>query len=312
MILGGGPNRIGQGIEFDYCCVHAALALREDGFETIMVNCNPETVSTDYDTSDRLYFEPLTLEDVLEVIDKEKPEGVIVQYGGQTPLKLCRRWVKPVRRSSAPRPTPSTSPRTASASRSSSPSWPAPAGQRTARTEDAGDPPGARGRLPAGRAAVVRARRTRDGGRLHGGGPAAVHDGRRAGVARRARCCSTASSTTRSKSTSTPSATASRCYVGGIMEHIEQAGVHSGDSGCSPAAQQPEREIQDQMREQTRAGARLDVVGLMNIQFAIQNGLIYVLEVNPRASRTAPFVSKATGVELAKIGARVMTGRTSN
>ncbi len=120
MILGGGPNRIGQGIEFDYCCVHAALALREDGFETIMVNCNPETVSTDYDTSDRLYFEPLTLEDVLEIVDKEKPKGVIVQYGGQTPLKLCRRWRPPACRSSAPRRTRSTSPKIASASSSSS------------------------------------------------------------------------------------------------------------------------------------------------------------------------------------------------
>ena len=233
MILGGGPNRIGQGIEFDYCCVHAALALREDGFETIMVNCNPETVSTDYDTSDRLYFEPLTLEDVLEILAKEKPEGVIVQFGGQTPLKLRARWRRPARRSSAPRPTRSTSPRTASASRQLlREARPEAAGRtRTARTEDAG-----RARWRARSAS-----RWSCGRRYVLGGRAmeivfdeddlrALHDATRCRCPTTARCCSIASSTTRSRSTSTRSADGEDVLIGGIMEHIEEAGVHSGDS----------------------------------------------------------------------------------
>ena len=209
VILGGGPNRIGQGIEFDYCCVHAALALREDGFETIMVNCNPETVSTDYDTSDRLYFEPLTLEDVMEIMHVEKPFGVIVQYGGQTPLKLAKAL------EAAGVPIIGTSPDSIDVAEDrerfqqlveklqlQQPP------NRTARTEEEAVRLAARGRLPAGRAPELRARRPRDGSRLQRGRPARLHEHGRAGLATTARCCSTASSTSRSKSTSTRSATA--------------------------------------------------------------------------------------------------------
>jgi carbamoyl-phosphate synthase large subunit len=310
MILGGGPNRIGQGIEFDYCCVHAALALREDGFETIMVNCNPETVSTDYDTSDRLYFEPLTLEDVLEVIDKEKPAGVIVQYGGQTPLKLSRAL------EAAGAPIIGTSPESIDIAedrerfqtlvKNLGLKQPANA---TARTEgqavklarEVGFPLVVRPSYVLGGRAMevvfteddLRAYMT-DAVKVSNDSPVlldrfldvaievdvdAVCDGE-------------------------------NVLIGGIMEHIEQAGVHSGDSGCSLPPNSLSAEIQTEIREQTRKLAKaLSVIGLMNIQFAIQNGIIYVLEVNPRASRTAPFVSKATGRALAKIGARVMTGR---
>ena len=210
MVLGGGPNRIGQGIEFDYCCVHAAMALRDDGFETIMVNCNPETVSTDYDTSDRLYFEPLTLEDVLEIVDSEKPWGVIVQYGGQTPLKLAR----DLEHNGVP--IIGTSPDMidmaedrerfqqmlhAARSLKQPPN-------RTARTEAEAHRGGGGDRLSAGRAAVVRARRARDGDRPRAARPRALHAARRSRSATIRRCCSTASSTTRSRSTSTRSATA--------------------------------------------------------------------------------------------------------
>jgi carbamoyl-phosphate synthase large subunit len=310
MILGGGPNRIGQGIEFDYCCVHAALQLREDGYETIMVNCNPETVSTDYDTSDRLYFEPLTLEDVLEIIAKEQPEGVIVQYGGQTPLKLSRAL------EAAGAPIIGTSPDSIDIAedrerfqvlvKNLGLKQPANA---TARTEEQ---------------AVVLARTV---GFPLVVRPSYVLGGRAMEVVFNEDDLRTYMNTAVSVSNDSPvlldrfldvaiEVDVDACcdgedvLVGGIMEHVEQAGVHSGDSGCSLPPNSLTPEMQSELREQTRKLAKaLNVVGLMNIQFAIQNGIIYVLEVNPRASRTAPFVSKATGVPLAKIGARVMTGR---
>jgi carbamoyl-phosphate synthase large subunit len=310
MILGGGPNRIGQGIEFDYCCVHAALQLREDGFETIMVNCNPETVSTDYDTSDRLYFEPLTLEDVLEVIAKEKPEGVIVQYGGQTPLKLSRAL------EAAGAPIIGTSPDSIDMAedrerfqvlvKNLGLKQPANA---TARTEDQAVALARTVGFPL----VVR--------------PSYVLGGRAMEVVFNEEDLRNYMTHAVKVSNDSPvlldrfldvaiEVDVDACcdgedvLIGGIMEHVEQAGVHSGDSGCSLPPNSLSPEIQAELREQTRKLAKaLAVIGLMNIQFAIQNGVIYVLEVNPRASRTAPFVSKATGVPLAKIGARVMTGR---
>jgi carbamoyl-phosphate synthase large subunit len=310
MILGGGPNRIGQGIEFDYCCVHAALQLREDGFETIMVNCNPETVSTDYDTSDRLYFEPLTLEDVLEIIEKEQPEGVIVQYGGQTPLKLSRAL------EAAGAPIIGTSPDSIDIAedrerfqvlvKNLGLKQPANA---TARTEEQAVALARTVGFPL----VVR--------------PSYVLGGRAMEVVFNEDDLRSYMTTAVSVSNDSPvlldrfldvaiEVDVDACcdgedvLIGGIMEHVEQAGVHSGDSGCSLPPNSLSAETQTELREQTRKLAKaLNVVGLMNIQFAIQNGIIYVLEVNPRASRTAPFVSKATGVPLAKIGARVMTGR---
>ena len=310
MILGGGPNRIGQGIEFDYCCVHAALQLREDGFETIMVNCNPETVSTDYDTSDRLYFEPLTLEDVLEIIAKEQPEGVIVQYGGQTPLKLSRAL------EAAGAPIIGTSPDSIDIAedrerfqvlvKNLGLKQPANA---TARTEEQAVSLARTVGFPL----VVR--------------PSDVLGGRAMEVVFNEDDLRTYMTTAVSVSNDSPvlldrfldvaiEVDVDACcdgedvLIGGIMEHVEQAGVHSGDSGCSLPPNSLSAETQAELREQTRKLAKsLNVIGLMNIQFAIQNGVIYVLEVNPRASRTAPFVSKATGVPLAKIGARVMTGR---
>jgi carbamoyl-phosphate synthase large subunit len=310
MILGGGPNRIGQGIEFDYCCVHAALQLREDGFETIMVNCNPETVSTDYDTSDRLYFEPLTLEDVLEIIDKEKPEGVIVQYGGQTPLKLSR----PLEAAGAPiiGTTPDSIDIAEDRERfqvlvkNLGLKQPANA---TARTEDQA----VKLAREVGFPLVVR--------------PSYVLGGRAMEVVFNEDDLRTYMTDAVKVSNDSPvlldrfldvaiEVDVDACcdgedvLIGGIMEHVEQAGVHSGDSGCSLPPNSLTPETQVELREQTRKLAKaLNVVGLMNIQFAIQNGIIYVLEVNPRASRTAPFVSKATGVPIARIGARVMTGR---
>jgi carbamoyl-phosphate synthase large subunit len=310
MILGGGPNRIGQGIEFDYCCVHAALQLREDGYETIMVNCNPETVSTDYDTSDRLYFEPLTLEDVLEVIAKEKPEGVIVQYGGQTPLKLSRAL------EAAGAPIIGTSPDSIDIAedrerfqvlvKNLGLKQPANA---TARTEEQAVALAREVGFPL----VVR--------------PSYVLGGRAMEVVFNEDDLRTYMTDAVKVSNDSPvlldrfldvaiEVDVDACcdgedvLIGGIMEHVEQAGVHSGDSGCSLPPNSLTPETQAELREQTRKLAKaLSVVGLMNIQFAIQNGIIYVLEVNPRASRTAPFVSKATSVPLAKIGARVMTGK---
>jgi carbamoyl-phosphate synthase large subunit len=311
VILGGGPNRIGQGIEFDYCCVHAALALREDGFETIMVNCNPETVSTDYDTSDRLYFEPLTFEDVMEILHVEQPFGVIVQYGGQTPLKLAKAL------GAAGVPIIGTSPDSIDVAEDRErfqklvdrlglrqpPN-------RTARTEEAAVQLAGQIGFPL----VVR--------------PSYVLGGRAMEIVYGEDDLRAYMATAVQVSNDSPVlldrfldlaievdvdaiCDGKDVYIGGIMEHVEQAGVHSGDSGCSLPPYSLSAELQEQIREQTRRMAlALNVVGLMNVQFAIQGGIVFVLEVNPRASRTAPFVSKATGVPLAKCAARVMSGRT--
>jgi carbamoyl-phosphate synthase large subunit len=310
MILGGGPNRIGQGIEFDYCCVHAALQLREDGFETIMVNCNPETVSTDYDTSDRLYFEPLTLEDVLEILATEKPEGVIVQFGGQTPLKLSRALEE------AGAPIIGTTPESIDVAedrerfqklvRELGLKQPANA---TARTEEQA----VRLAREVGYPLVVRPSYV-----LGGRGMEVVftEEDLRAYMIDAVRVSNDSPVLLdRFLDVAIEVDVDAVCdgedvLIGGIMEHVEQAGVHSGDSGCSLPPYSLSEDIQAQLRDQTGKLARaLHVVGLMNIQFAIQNGIVYILEVNPRASRTAPFVSKATGLPLAKIAARVMTGR---
>jgi carbamoyl-phosphate synthase large subunit len=310
MILGGGPNRIGQGIEFDYCCVHAALALREDGFETIMVNCNPETVSTDYDISDRLYFEPLTLEDVLEILDKEKPEGVIVQFGGQTPLKLSRAL------EAAGAPIIGTSPDSIDVAEDRE------RFQILVKQLALKQPANASAR--AEEQAVMVAREV---GYPLVVRPSYVLGGRAMEVVFNEDDLRTYMRAAMRVSNDSPVlldrfldvaievdvdavCDGEHVLIGGIMEHIEQAGVHSGDSGCSLPPNSLSADIQQQLREQTRKLARaLNVVGLMNIQFAIQNGVIHILEVNPRASRTVPFVSKATGVQLAKVAARVMTGR---
>jgi carbamoyl-phosphate synthase large subunit len=311
MILGGGPNRIGQGIEFDYCCVHAALALREDKIETIMVNCNPETVSTDYDTSDRLYFEPLTLEDVLEIIHKEKPEGVIVQYGGQTPLKLAKALA------AAGAPIIGTSPDSIDVAEDRE------RFQQLIQKLGLKQPANASAR--AEEQAVVLAREV--------GYPLVVRPsyvlGGRAmevvfseedlrGYMVEAVKVSHDSPVLldRFLDLATEVDVDAVCdgesvLIGGIMEHIEQAGVHSGDSSCSLPPYALSAETQADLKAQTKRLAQaLNVIGLMNVQYAIQNGVIYVLEVNPRASRTVPFVSKATGLPLAKIAARVMAGRS--
>jgi len=310
MILGGGPNRIGQGIEFDYCCVHAALALREAGFETIMVNCNPETVSTDYDTSDRLYFEPLTFEDVMEIIDLEKPVGVIVQYGGQTPLKLCRAL------EAAGAPIIGTSPDAIDVAEDRE------RFQLLVEQLNLKQPPNCTARTEE--QAIVMARTV---GFPLVVRPSYVLGGRAMEVVFNEDDLRVYMTDAMKVSNDSPVlldrfldlaievdvdaiCDGEDVYIGGIMEHVEQAGVHSGDSGCSLPPNSLSAEIQAELKEQTRKLARgLKVVGLMNIQFAIQNGVIYILEVNPRASRTAPFVSKATGVPLAKMGALVMTGR---
>ncbi|HSQ80923.1 MAG TPA: carbamoyl-phosphate synthase large subunit, partial [Casimicrobiaceae bacterium] len=316
MVLGGGPNRIGQGIEFDYCCVHAAMALSADGFETIMVNCNPETVSTDYDTSDRLYFEPLTLEDVLEIVHVEKPWGVIVQYGGQTPLKLARdleangvpiigtspdmidmaedreRFQQMLHRVGLKQPPNRTARNEAAA---------------LAAAEEIGYP------------LVVR--------------PSYVLGGRAMEIVHEPRDLERYMKEAVKVSNDSPVlldrflndaievdvdavSDGADVVIGGIMEHIEQAGVHSGDSACSLPPFSLSQALQDELRRQTVVMAKeLGVVGLMNVQFAIQNDrdlgpVVYVLEVNPRASRTVPYVSKATGRPLAKIAARCMVGTT--
>ncbi len=311
IILGGGPNRIGQGIEFDYCCVHAALALREDGYETIMINCNPETVSTDFDTSDRLYFEPLTLEDVLEIVHLEKPKGVIVQYGGQTPLKLARAL------EAAGVPIIGTSPDSIDLAEDRE------RFQKLLERLDLKQPPNATARSveqalnaakELGYPLVVR--------------PSYVLGGRAMEIVFNEEGLQRYMKEAVSASNDSPVLLdrflddavemdvdaiydGERTLIGGLMEHIEQAGVHSGDSACSLPPYELAPELQDELREQVAKMAEaLGVRGLMNTQFAIQGTDIYVLEVNPRASRTAPFVSKATGYPLAKIAARVMVGQT--
>jgi carbamoyl-phosphate synthase large subunit len=311
MILGGGPNRIGQGIEFDYCCVHAALALREDGFETIMVNCNPETVSTDYDTSDRLYFESLTLEDVLEIVALEKPKGVIVQYGGQTPLKLARAL------EAAGVPIIGTSPDAIDHAEDRE------RFQQMVEKLNLLQPPNrlafsadsaAAQAAEIGYPLVVR--------------PSYVLGGRGMEIVYNEEELNRYMKTAISVSNDSPVlldrflddaievdvdaiCDGKEVLIGGIMEHIEQAGVHSGDSACTLPSYSLSDKIQDRMREQVRQMAlELGVVGLMNTQFAIQGDNIYLLEVNPRASRTVPYVSKAIGVPLAKVGALCMAGRS--
>ncbi len=311
MVLGGGPNRIGQGIEFDYCCVHAALAMREDGYETIMVNCNPETVSTDYDTSDRLFFEPLTLEDVLEIIDLEKPKGVIVQYGGQTPLKLARDL------EAAGAPIIGTTPDSIDLAedRERFQQLIEELGLRQPPNRTARDPETAvRLAEEIGYPLVVR--------------PSYVLGGRAMEIVYNESELRTYMRDAVKVSNESPVlldrflddaievdvdaiCDGKDVLIGGIMQHIEQAGVHSGDSACSLPPYSLSEEIQDEMRRQIVAMAHgLKVVGLMNTQFAIKDNDVYVLEVNPRASRTVPFVSKATQRPLAKVAARCMVGNS--
>jgi carbamoyl-phosphate synthase large subunit len=315
MVLGGGPNRIGQGIEFDYCCVHAALAMREDGYETIMVNCNPETVSTDYDTSDRLYFEPLTLEDVLEVVAVEKPMGVIVQYGGQTPLKLAHGLAK------AGVPIIGTTPDMIDCAEDRARfqqmlhqlNLKQPPNRTASNVQDA-----IAGAADIGYPLVVRPSNV-----LGGRAMEIIHA--QADLERYMRDAEEMSKTYPERMPILLDrflndaievdvdavADGKQVVIGGIMEHIEQAGVHSGDSACSLPPYSLSAKLQDELRRQTVAMAKaLNVVGLMNVQFAIQGETVYVLEVNPRASRTVPYVSKATGVSLAKIAARCMAGQT--
>jgi carbamoyl-phosphate synthase large subunit len=315
MVLGGGPNRIGQGIEFDYCCVHAALALREDGYETIMVNCNPETVSTDYDTSDRLYFEPVTLEDVLEIVDKERPFGVIVQYGGQTPLKLAL----DLERAGVPiiGTTPDSIDIAEDRERFKKLLHELGLKQppnRTARTEEQalalaheiGYPLVVRpSYVLGGRAMEIvhgdkdLERYMREAVRVSEKSPVLLDRFLDDAIEVDVDCIAD---------------TSGEVMIGGIMEHVEAAGIHSGDSACSLPPYSLSPALQDEMRRQAAAMARaLGVVGLMNTQFAVQGegdeAVVYVLEVNPRASRTVPFVSKATGQPLAKIAARCMAGQ---
>jgi carbamoyl-phosphate synthase large subunit len=315
MVLGGGPNRIGQGIEFDYCCVHAALAMREDGYETIMVNCNPETVSTDYDTSDRLYFEPLTLEDVLEVVAVEKPIGVIVQYGGQTPLKLAQGLAKngvPII-GTTPDMIDMAEDRARFQAMLRELNLKQPPNRTASNVADA----------VAGAAEIGYPLVMRPSNVLGGRAMEIIHA--QPDLERYMRDAEEMSKTYPERmpilldrflndATEVDVDAVSdgkQVIIGGIMEHIEQAGVHSGDSACSLPPHSLSVKLQDELRSQTVAMANsLKVVGLMNVQFAIQGETVYVLEVNPRASRTVPFVSKATGVSLAKIAARCMAGQS--
>jgi carbamoyl-phosphate synthase large subunit len=311
MILGGGPNRIGQGIEFDYCCVHASLALKDAGYETIMVNCNPETVSTDFDTSDRLYFESLTFEDVMEIIDKEKPQGVIVQFGGQTPLKLARALEQ------AGAPIIGTSPDSIDIAEDRE------RFQQLLKRLNLKQPPNCTARneneavtlaVEVGFPLVVR--------------PSYVLGGRAMEIVHSEEDLRAYMKHAVAVSNDSPVlldrfldlavevdvdaiCDGQDVFIAGIMEHIEQAGIHSGDSGCSLPPATLTGEVQEELSRQVRAMAQeLNVIGLMNTQFAIQNGVIYILEVNPRASRTVPFVSKAIGLPVAKIAALTMVGRT--
>ena len=312
IVLGGGPNRIGQGIEFDYCCVHAALALREDGYETIMVNCNPETVSTDYDTSDRLYFESLTLEDVLEIVDKEKPKGVIVQYGGQTPLKLARAL------EAAGVPIIGTSPDSIDLAEDRE------RFQKLIEKLGLRQPPNRIAHNADEALALAREIGyplvVRPSYVLGGRAMEIVHDD--ADLARYIREAVRVSETSpvlldrfldhaSEIDVDVVADAEGNVLIGGVMEHIEEAGVHSGDSSCSLPPYSLSPAIQDELRRQVTLLAReLKVVGLMNTQFAVQGETIFILEVNPRASRTVPFVAKATGVALAKIAARCMVGQS--
>ena len=309
MILGGGPNRIGQGIEFDYCCVHAALALKESGYETIMVNCNPETVSTDYDTSDRLYFESLTFEDVMEIIDREQPNGVIVQYGGQTPLKLARDL------EAAGAPIIGTSPDSIDLAEDrerfqqlveklglTQPP------NRTARSKEEALRMGA----DVGYPLIVRPSYVL-GGRamevVHGEEDLAVYMDAAIQVSNDSPVLLDRFLDLAIEVDVDCICDGERVLIGGVMEHIEQAGVHSGDSGCSLPPFSLSEDMQKELHKQVVTLAQgLNVVGLMNTQFAIQGDVIYLLEVNPRASRTVPFVSKAIGIPLAKIAAKAMVG----
>jgi carbamoyl-phosphate synthase large subunit len=310
MILGSGPNRIGQGIEFDYCCCHAAFALKEEGFETIMVNCNPETVSTDYDTSDRLYFEPLTFEDVMAIVEEEKPAGVVVQFGGQTPLNLARQL------KAAGVPIIGTSPESIDLAEDrkhfgqllADLGIPSPENGAAMNVQEAleiaqniGYPVLARpSYVLGGRAMVIAydestlAQYIRRAEELQRAFPILVDRFLEAATEVDVDALSDGEDV----------------VIGGIMEHIEEAGIHSGDSSCVlPAVQILEDRLQTLREYTVKLARRLEVVGLMNVQYAIQNGKVYVLEVNPRASRTVPFVSKATGVPLAKMAARLMVGR---
>ena len=311
IVLGGGPNRIGQGIEFDYCCVHAALALREEGYQSIMVNCNPETVSTDYDVSDRLYFEPLTVEDVLEICRVENPDGIIVQYGGQTPLKIARdlenaRW-----------PIIGTSTESIHRAedrahfqklikklklRQPSNAFASTIDQALTAADNIGYPLIVRPSYVLGGQAMQIVHDSTQLARYMDAAIGVSHDSpvlldRFLSDAIEVDVDAVSDGKT--------------VVVGGVMEHIERAGVHSGDSACSLPAHSLSHSVQDEIRRQTRKLAKnLDVVGLMNVQFAVKNEDIYILEVNPRASRTIPFVSKATSYQLAKIGAKCMIGKT--
>ncbi len=311
MVLGGGPNRIGQGIEFDYCCVHASMALREDGYQTIMVNCNPETVSTDYDTSDRLYFEPLTLEDVLEIVHKEDPTGVIVQYGGQTPLKLARPLKAQGTRiiGTSPKAIHDAEDREEFQALLNRLELKQPPNRIASSEETALELA-----EEVGYPLVVRPSYV-----LGGRAMEIVHDS--AGLKNYMHSAIQVSNESpvlldrflndAIEVDVDAICDGSRVVIGGIMEHIEEAGVHSGDSACSLPPFSLTEEIKVKLREQTTQMAlALNVVGLMNVQFAIKGETIYVLEVNPRASRTVPFVSKATSRPLAKVAALCMAGKT--